>query len=98
MPVTFVFKTDFVLENSDQFSSWIQEVVRSEGCLPGNITYAFFNDEGLRDLNYKFLKVLQNWSNENNFLSFFEIIYFFLGQDILIVVSNKLIPDSNSGL
>ncbi len=56
MPVSFVFKTDFVLENSDQFSSWIQEVVRSEGYLPGNITYAFFNDEGLRDLNYKFLK------------------------------------------
>ena len=40
----------------DRVYPWIQQVVRSEGYLPGNITFAFFSDEGLRVLNYKFLK------------------------------------------
>ena len=55
MSIDFVYNTDFELSNKEQVSDWVLRVVNSKGYKLGNIVYAFFNDEDLKDLNTKFL-------------------------------------------
>ena len=55
MPIDFVYNTDFELSNKEQVSDWVLRVINSKGYKLGNIVYAFFNDEDLKDLNIKFL-------------------------------------------
>ena len=55
MSIDFVYNTDFELSNKEQVSDWVLRVVNSKGYKLGNIVYAFFNDEDLKDLNIKFL-------------------------------------------
>jgi len=56
MSIDFVYNTDFELSNKEQVSDWVLRVINSKGYKLGNIVYAFFNDEGLKDLNIRFLK------------------------------------------
>ena len=56
MSIDFVYNTDFVLSNKEQVSDWVLRVINSKGYKLGNLVYAFFNDEGLKDLNIRFLK------------------------------------------
>ena len=56
MSIDFVYNTDFELSNKEQVSDWVLRVINSKGYKPGNIVYAFFNDEDLKDLNIRFLK------------------------------------------
>ena len=56
MSIDFVYNTDFELSNKDQVTNWVSRVVNSKGYKLGNIVYAFFNDEDLKDLNIRFLK------------------------------------------
>ena len=56
MSIDFVYNTDFELSNKEHVSDWVLRVVNSKGYILGNIVYAFFNDEGLKDLNIRFLK------------------------------------------
>ena len=55
MSIDFVYNTDFELSNKEQVSDWVLRVVNSKGYTLGNLVYAFFNDEGLKDLNIRFL-------------------------------------------
>ena len=55
MSIDFVYNTDFELSNKEQVSGWVLRVINSKGYKLGNIVYAFFNDEDLKDLNIKFL-------------------------------------------
>ena len=55
MSIDFVYNTDFELSNKEQVSDWVLRVVNSKGYKLGNLVYAFFNDEDLKDLNIKFL-------------------------------------------
>ena len=55
MSIVFVYNTDFELSNKEEVSDWVLRVVNSKGYKLGNIVYAFFNDEDLKDLNIKFL-------------------------------------------
>lgn len=55
MSIDFVYNTDFELSNKEQVSDWVLRVINSKGYKLGNIVYAFFNDEDLKDLNIKFL-------------------------------------------
>ena len=55
MSIDFVYNTDFELSNKEHVSSWVSRVVNSKGYKLGNIVYAFFNDEDLKDLNIRFL-------------------------------------------
>ena len=55
MSIDFVYNTDFKLSNKEQVSDWVLRVVNSKGYKLGNIVYAFFNDEDLKDLNIRFL-------------------------------------------
>jgi len=56
MSIDFVYNTDFELSNKEQVSDWVLRVINSKGYKLGNIVYAFFNDEDLKDLNIRFLK------------------------------------------
>ena len=56
MSIDFVYNTDFELSNKDHVTNWVSRVVNSKGYKLGNIVYAFFNDEDLKDLNIRFLK------------------------------------------
>ena len=55
MSIDFVYNTDFELSNKEQVSDWVLRVINSKGYKLGNLVYAFFNDEDLKDLNTKFL-------------------------------------------
>ena len=55
MSIDFVYNTDFELSNKEHVSDWVLRVVKSKGYKLGNLVYAFFNDEDLKDLNVKFL-------------------------------------------
>ena len=55
MSIDFVYNTDFELSNKEQVSDWVLRVVNSKGYKLGNIVYAFFNDDDLKELNIKFL-------------------------------------------
>ena len=55
MPVEFIYNTKFRLKNKSDFNDWINEIAISEGFSVGNLNYAFFDDEGLKALNNKFL-------------------------------------------
>ena len=56
MSIDFVYNTDFELSNKEQVSDWVLRVINSKGYKLGNLEYAFFNDEDLKDLNIRFLK------------------------------------------
>ena len=56
MSIDFVYNTDFELSNKEHVSDWVLRVVKSKGYKLGNLVYAFFNDEDLKDLNIRFLK------------------------------------------
>lgn len=56
MSIDFVYNTDFELSNKEQVSDWVMRVINSKGYKLGNLVYAFFNDEDLKDLNIRFLK------------------------------------------
>ena len=56
MSIDFVYNTDFKLSNKEQVSDWVLRVINSKGYKLGNLVYAFFNDEDLKDLNIRFLK------------------------------------------
>lgn len=55
MSIDFVYNTDFELSNKERVSDWVLRVVKSKGYKLGNLVYAFFNDEDLKDLNIRFL-------------------------------------------
>ena len=56
MSIDFVYNTDFELSNKEQVSDWVLRVINSKGYKLGNLVYAFFNDEDLKALNFRFLK------------------------------------------
>jgi probable rRNA maturation factor len=56
MSIDFVYNTDFELSNKEQVSDWVLRVINSKGYKLGNLVYAFFNDDDLKDLNIRFLK------------------------------------------
>ena len=56
MSIEFVYNTDFELSNKEQVSDWVLRVINSKGYKLGNLVYAFFDDEDLKDLNIRFLK------------------------------------------
>jgi len=55
MPIDYVYNTEFKLINEMKVSFWLNRVVVSEGRVLGELTYAFFNDKELKEMNIKFL-------------------------------------------
>ena len=55
MNVVFVYNTDFRINNEAKITSWINSFCQKEGFTIDSLVFAFFNDEGLKALNIKFL-------------------------------------------
>ena len=55
MPIHYVYNTPFSLDNETKVSKWLSKAVKNEGFSVGEIVYAFFDDNDLKDLNNKHL-------------------------------------------
>jgi len=53
--ISFNYELEFKLENEDQFSSWISNVILSENKKEGDINYIFCDDEFILEINKKYL-------------------------------------------
>tara|TARA_R110002072_G_scaffold22615_1_gene79391 strand:+ start:224023 stop:224439 length:417 start_codon:yes stop_codon:yes gene_type:complete len=54
--IEFYSESEFQLNNANEVSSWISEVISSEGYEEGEIIYIFCDDEYLLKLNRQFLE------------------------------------------
>ena len=53
--ISFNYELDFILDNEEQFSSWLSEVIISENKLEGEINYIFCDDDYLLEINQQYL-------------------------------------------
>lgn len=53
--IEFYSENQFKLKEEESISKWISSVITSEGCIEGEITYIFCDDEYLHKLNIQFL-------------------------------------------
>jgi len=53
--ISFNYELDFILENEEQYSSWISSVVVSENKKEGDINYIFCDDEYILEINKEYL-------------------------------------------
>jgi len=53
--ISFNYELDFLLENEEQFASWISNVIVSENKKEGDINYIFCDDEYLLEINKQYL-------------------------------------------
>lgn len=53
--IDFFSETEFQLEQQDSIAEWIANVIASENCTEGDISYIFCDDEYLHKLNVQFL-------------------------------------------
>lgn len=53
--ISFNYETDFQLENEEQYSSWISNVISSENKKEGDINYIFCDDEYILEINKQYL-------------------------------------------
>ena len=55
MSIEYVYNTTFSLDNENKVSKWLIKAVETEGFSIGEVVYAFFNDNDLKELNNKHL-------------------------------------------
>ena len=55
MSIEYVYNTSFSLDNENKVSKWLKKAVETEGFSVGEVVYAFFNDNDLKELNVKHL-------------------------------------------
>tara|TARA_B100000780_G_scaffold24812_1_gene15782 strand:- start:755 stop:1177 length:423 start_codon:yes stop_codon:yes gene_type:complete len=55
MAIHYVYNTPFSLDNESKVSKWLCKAVKNEDFSVGEIVYAFFNDDELKELNSKHL-------------------------------------------
>ena len=55
MSIEYVYNTTFSLDDENIITKWLVKAAKSEGYFIGELVYAFFNDNDLKDLNYKHL-------------------------------------------
>jgi len=53
--ISFNYEIEFQLENEDQYSSWISNVILSENKKEGDINYIFCDDEYILEINKQYL-------------------------------------------
>jgi rRNA maturation RNase YbeY len=53
--IDFYSETDFELQNSEDISQWISQIIQKENCEEGEVSYIFCDDEYLLKLNKEFL-------------------------------------------
>ena len=53
--ISFNYELEFQLENEEQYSSWISNVILSENKKEGDINYIFCDDEYILEINKQYL-------------------------------------------
>ena len=53
--ISFNYELEFQLENEEQYSSWISNVISSENKKEGDINYIFCDDEYILEINKHYL-------------------------------------------
>ena len=53
--ISFNYELEFKLENEEQYSSWISNVISSENKKEGDINYIFCDDEYILEINKQYL-------------------------------------------
>ena len=53
--ISFNYEVDFILDNEEQFSSWLSDVIISENKFEGEINYIFCDDDYLLEINQQYL-------------------------------------------
>ncbi len=53
--ISYNYETEFSIKNESTITSWIKELIRSEGYKLEEINYVFCDDEYLHNLNVEFL-------------------------------------------
>jgi rRNA maturation RNase YbeY len=53
--ISFNYELEFQLENEEQYSSWISNVISSESKKEGDINYIFCDDEYILEINKQYL-------------------------------------------
>jgi len=53
--ISFNYELEFQLENDEQYSSWISNVISSENKKEGDINYIFCDDEYILEINKQYL-------------------------------------------
>jgi rRNA maturation RNase YbeY len=53
--ISFNYELEFQLENEEQFSSWISNLILSENKKEGDINYIFCDDEYILEINKQYL-------------------------------------------
>ena len=53
--INFNYETEFLLDNDNEISTWISNVISDEGFKEGDINYVFCNDDYLHNINVEFL-------------------------------------------
>lgn len=53
--ISFNYETNFSLDNEEEYTSWISQIIKSEDKELGEITYIFCDDEYLYNINMQYL-------------------------------------------
>ena len=54
--INFHYETEFSLEDEDNYTNWIINIIKSEKAVLGDLSYIFCSDNYLLKLNQKYLK------------------------------------------
>jgi probable rRNA maturation factor len=53
--ISFNYESDFILDQEEHFSSWIETIITSENKTVGEISYVFCDDDYLHAINLQYL-------------------------------------------
>lgn len=53
--ISYNYETEFLISNEEEYTSWIEKVVESEGKDLGELSYIFCDDEYLLEINQQYL-------------------------------------------
>ncbi|GAA4761370.1 MULTISPECIES: rRNA maturation RNase YbeY [Flavobacterium] len=53
--ISYNYEIDFLISNEEEYTSWIENVVKSEGKTLGELSYIFCDDEYLLEINQQYL-------------------------------------------
>ena len=53
--ISYNYETEFLISNEEEYTSWIENVIESEGKDLGELSYIFCNDEYLLEINQQYL-------------------------------------------
>ena len=54
--ISFHFESDYRILDLSEYSDWVARIIESEGFTQGDISYIFYTDEKLLELNQEYLK------------------------------------------